>query len=513
VTEHQADTGQAPIIKEERLYLGGFEVFRRYSGEGSAITLERETLHLMDDHQRIALVETKTVHAESPTVDFQPLTRFQLGNHLGSASLELDGEGRIISYEEYFPYGSTSYQAVRGDIEVPPKRYRYTGMEHDEESGFSYHGTRYCAPWLGRWLSCDPTGIAGGINIYGYAAGNPIALVDASGESPRSYSGGTTEIAEAGTSGLTQEEGGFWTYTDESGKFWNLVDVYETQKEAQYVEIPGEIEGDLKFDPWAFWLFEREDPRRVCVRVPVTQSREVLQDRVWFEDPGEIIEIHDTAPKEEERGALSTLFHYGKEAAGIALDLYSPAGWEARAAKYGAQFILGLIEGDSAATSAKNVGKGALFDTAVDLGSKALKKVAKGTKVSTSGAFLKDLGGTTPIPRGTHFALGRHEILEEFASKQGAVSIRGAYDRRFFQAAADPQIFTHQFGGLVDTFMQNGGRIKFNLSGMVGGLDTVTSWELSEILKNPAWRRMTDFYDQGKKLTGPALTRRLAPWR
>ncbi len=39
------------------------------------------------------------------------LIRYQFGNHLGSASLELDDQAQIISYEEYHPYGSTSYQA------------------------------------------------------------------------------------------------------------------------------------------------------------------------------------------------------------------------------------------------------------------------------------------------------------------------------------------------------------------------------------------------------------------
>ena len=45
---------------------------------------------------------------------------------------------QIISYEEYYPYGSTSYQAGRSAAEVSLKRYRYTGMERDEETGL-YH--------------------------------------------------------------------------------------------------------------------------------------------------------------------------------------------------------------------------------------------------------------------------------------------------------------------------------------------------------------------------------------
>jgi hypothetical protein len=37
-------------------HLGGFEVYREYDA-GGAVTLAREMLHVMDDKQRIALVE------------------------------------------------------------------------------------------------------------------------------------------------------------------------------------------------------------------------------------------------------------------------------------------------------------------------------------------------------------------------------------------------------------------------------------------------------------------------
>ena len=100
--------------------------------------------------------------------------------HLGSASLELDDRARIISYEEYYPYGSTSYQGVRTSTETP-KRYRYTGQERDEESGFAYHGARYFAPWLGRWLSPDPAGFVDGPNLYAYVRGNPVVFQDPGG--------------------------------------------------------------------------------------------------------------------------------------------------------------------------------------------------------------------------------------------------------------------------------------------------------------------------------------------
>ena len=91
---------------------------------------------------------------------------------------------QIISYEEYYPYGSTSYQAGRSAAETSLKRYRYTGMERDEESGFCYHGARYYAPWLGRWTRADPAGLADGPNRYRYSRNNPVCLYDPGGMEP-----------------------------------------------------------------------------------------------------------------------------------------------------------------------------------------------------------------------------------------------------------------------------------------------------------------------------------------
>jgi len=157
VTENQAAPDATPTRKCERIYVGGIEIYREYGGPSEG--LERKTLHVSDDTGRIAMIETRnTVTDGSP----QRLVRFQFGNHLGSACLETDDTGRVISYEEYHPYGTTSYQAVDKTIKAAAKRYRYTGMERDEESGLAYHTARYYLPWLGRWLSGDPIGVEGG---------------------------------------------------------------------------------------------------------------------------------------------------------------------------------------------------------------------------------------------------------------------------------------------------------------------------------------------------------------
>jgi hypothetical protein len=108
---------------------------------------ERETPHVSDDSGRIVLLENRTYGtAANDNNTAATLTRYVYSNHLQSASLELDENAAIISYEEYHPYGTTSYQAVNASINAEAKRYRYTGKERDEESGLYYHGARYYIP-------------------------------------------------------------------------------------------------------------------------------------------------------------------------------------------------------------------------------------------------------------------------------------------------------------------------------------------------------------------------------
>lgn len=173
------ESARGALVKQ-RIYLGPFEVYREYDNAG-AEALERQTLHVMDDKHRVAIAEVRTLGDDGSPAQ---LIRYQLGNHLDSACLELDDTGEVISYEEYFPFGSAAYQAMDQAIKAAAKRYRYIGKERDEETGLFYHGVRYYASWLGRWTSCDPAGIVDGPDLYRYSRNNPIKLSDPNGMTP-----------------------------------------------------------------------------------------------------------------------------------------------------------------------------------------------------------------------------------------------------------------------------------------------------------------------------------------
>jgi RHS repeat-associated protein len=133
-------------IREERYYVNGYEIYRKYTND--VLDFERKTINISDDEKVFVRIEQKT--GENPVV------RYQYDNHLGSACLELDELGAIISYEEYHPFGTTSYRSGRTETEVSLKRYKYCGKERDEETGLYYYGMRYYAAWLCRFVSVDP---------------------------------------------------------------------------------------------------------------------------------------------------------------------------------------------------------------------------------------------------------------------------------------------------------------------------------------------------------------------
>lgn len=168
----------ASVRIDETLYIDGLEIRRHTSG--GVVDEEYRTIRVMDGERCLAERLNWTIGAPPAGVP-SPQIRYQLENYLGSAVYELDKAGLIITYEEYFPYGTTSYMAGDNAAEVKLKHYRYAGNERDDETGLYYCGARYYQPGVGRWLSADPSGPTDGLNLYCYVGDNPIIFIDPNG--------------------------------------------------------------------------------------------------------------------------------------------------------------------------------------------------------------------------------------------------------------------------------------------------------------------------------------------
>jgi len=167
---------------DEVRYLPGLELRRSWqetAGSSASPSLSEE-LHVITSQAGRAGIRVLHWEAGKPDGIDNNQGRWSVDDNIGSLSLELDGEGQLISREEYYPFGGTAVWAARSEVEAEYKTVRYSGKERDG-TGLYYYGYRYYAPWLCRWASADPAGEVDGLNLFRMVENNPITLNDASG--------------------------------------------------------------------------------------------------------------------------------------------------------------------------------------------------------------------------------------------------------------------------------------------------------------------------------------------
>jgi len=102
-------------------------------------------------------------------------TRSLLVDGLGSTLELADSSGTLQTHYTFEPFGATT---TLGATSTNPQA--FTGRENDG-TGLYFYRARYYNPTYGRFISEDPIGFRGGINVYAYVGGNPLSWVDALG--------------------------------------------------------------------------------------------------------------------------------------------------------------------------------------------------------------------------------------------------------------------------------------------------------------------------------------------
>jgi RHS repeat-associated protein len=147
--------------EEERYLHDREDVLADFSGDGA---LKRLYIHGPGIDDVAGLIEGNAsfaVHADA----------------LGSVLALTDSEQHVVSRYDYTAFGEV--KPVKERIAMP---FLFTGARHDRETGFHYLRSRAYDPQIGRFISPDVIGIAGGINLYRYVGNNPVNLTDPSGE-------------------------------------------------------------------------------------------------------------------------------------------------------------------------------------------------------------------------------------------------------------------------------------------------------------------------------------------
>jgi len=88
-------------------------------------------------------------------------------------------------YEELFLRSKCTHR-FRGPrthiCDVSTQSIGFPGQYYDQETGLHYNYFRYYDPTTGRYVTPDPIGLEGGINLFGYGLNNPHKYADPDGE-------------------------------------------------------------------------------------------------------------------------------------------------------------------------------------------------------------------------------------------------------------------------------------------------------------------------------------------
>ena len=95
-------------------------------------------------------------------------------DHRGLPQALISPEGETAWRGEYDEWGNLLGEESTQHLQQP---YRLPGQQYDEESGLYYNRNRYYDPLQGRYITQDPIGLKGGINLYTYPLA-PIRYTD-----------------------------------------------------------------------------------------------------------------------------------------------------------------------------------------------------------------------------------------------------------------------------------------------------------------------------------------------
>ena len=151
-----------------------------YDGFGRRVRmLEKQGVTIVSD-RRFVWVGTKIVQERDASnnllkqfsgqgVVTATATLLYLRDHLGSIREIVDTSGNVRARYDYDVYGKR--RKLSGDLDSD---FGYTGHFEHVPSGMTLTLYRGYDSGTGRWISRDPIGENGGINLYGYVYNNPI---------------------------------------------------------------------------------------------------------------------------------------------------------------------------------------------------------------------------------------------------------------------------------------------------------------------------------------------------
>ena len=107
---------------------------------------------------------------------------YAVTDHQGTVHALVDSSGAAVERYRYDAWGNvTRREPLSSAPSAPFNRFLFHGREYSYATGFYNFRARWYDPAAGRWLSKDPIGLAGGLNLYEFCGNDPANFIDCSG--------------------------------------------------------------------------------------------------------------------------------------------------------------------------------------------------------------------------------------------------------------------------------------------------------------------------------------------
>lgn len=105
-------------------------------------------------------------------------------DQLGTPLQATDKAGNIVWAANFDAFGRANITTPQATVDKPTiaSNLRLPGQYADLETGLHYNWHRYYDAEVGRYVTSDPIGFAGGLNRYVYVSSDPINRFDPTGE-------------------------------------------------------------------------------------------------------------------------------------------------------------------------------------------------------------------------------------------------------------------------------------------------------------------------------------------
>jgi RHS repeat-associated protein len=177
-------------------------------------------------------------------------TYYAVTDHQCSILALADASGALVERYEYDAFGSTRVFDAGGNqlkASAVGNRYGFHGREIDWDTGFYCFRARWYDPAIGRWLSRDPVGISGGLNLYAAFDNNPVVFADPGGLDV-AYLLDSAALARAGHgAAAVGDENNGWTYYS-FGPGRNMFDTSDNLDVKHYRVFADLLDANRRYD-------------------------------------------------------------------------------------------------------------------------------------------------------------------------------------------------------------------------------------------------------------------------